>query len=402
MKPALSHVLREKISDGPHETPKFVDNGIPFLSVDNIIDGQIDMSSCRFISECEHLRYARKTVPIMGDVLLTKAASVGKVAYVETEIVFNVWSPIAIMKPRKDVLDGRYLAWVLRSAPTQHELLLASTSNTQQNISMDDLSSIRIPLRPIAEQRVIADYLDREIGQIDALITKKRRMIELCRERLTADIESTLNLSAVPIEPIKRFVSKVGSGSTPRGGSDVYVAEGVTFLRSQNIRNGRIDLSDAVFISTEDDALLSGTRVCENDVLLNITGGSIGRTAIAAASDLPANVSQHVCILRPSDGIDSVILQAALDSRNVQDQIQLVQVGGNREGLNFEQIRTLQVIIPVGSAADGVRHSIEQIRTQNQQVKERLTRQLALLSERRWALITAAVTGELEIPGVAA
>ena len=77
---SLKRLLAEKVSDGPHETPKFQDDGVPFLSVDGIQDNRLVFNGCRYVTEDEHQRYSRKCKPQYGDVLLGKAASVGKVA----------------------------------------------------------------------------------------------------------------------------------------------------------------------------------------------------------------------------------------------------------------------------------------------------------------------------------
>ncbi len=99
-------------------------------------------------------------------------------------------------------------------------------------------------------------------------------------------------------ERIGNLVSKLGSGSTPRGGKEVYVSEGIRFLRSQNVRDDGIDLEDIAYISPETHEKMAGTRVLPGDVLLNITGASLGRSAIFPDQLVEANVSQHVTIIR--------------------------------------------------------------------------------------------------------
>jgi type I restriction enzyme, S subunit len=99
-------------------------------------------------------------------------------------------------------------------------------------------------------------------------------------------------------ERIGSIVSKLGSGSTPRGGKDVYTSGGIRFLRSQNIWNEGISLDDIAYISRETHENMSGTKVLPGDVLLNITGASLGRTAIFPEELVEANVSQHVTIIR--------------------------------------------------------------------------------------------------------
>jgi type I restriction enzyme, S subunit len=100
------------------------------------------------------------------------------------------------------------------------------------------------------------------------------------------------------IERVGNLVSKLGSGSTPRGGQNAYVKEGIPFLRSQNVWNDGIGLDDIAYIDDATHQAMTNTKVIPNDVLLNITGASLGRSAIFPKSLSEANVSQHVTIIR--------------------------------------------------------------------------------------------------------
>jgi len=94
------------------------------------------------------------------------------------------------------------------------------------------------------------------------------------------------------------LTSRISSGKTPFGGSDVYVDEGIIFLRSQNIYDEGMQLDDVVFISETVDAQMAVSRVQPKDILLNITGASIGRSCVVPIDFPPANVNQHVCAIR--------------------------------------------------------------------------------------------------------
>ncbi|MFF4842469.1 restriction endonuclease subunit S [Streptomyces collinus] len=142
---------------------------------------------------------------------------------------------------------------------------------------------------------------------------------------------------------VKTLTTKIGSGKTPSGGSESYLSSGVTFLRSQNIHFDGLRLDDVVYISDSTHREMRGTRVKPDDVLLNITGASLGRVSRAPEGLGEANVNQHVCIIRPNAEASARYLAYTLSSHPVQEQISELQVGGNREGLNFEQVGNLTV-----------------------------------------------------------
>ncbi|MGH3850244.1 MAG: restriction endonuclease subunit S, partial [Pseudonocardiaceae bacterium] len=151
---------------------------------------------------------------------------------------------------------------------------------------------------------------------------------------------------AWPEVRVKMITEKIGSGKTPTGGNETYIESGVLFLRSQNIHFDGLRLDDVAFVSDETDREMRSTRVRVTDSLLNITGASIGRVARATTGLARANVNQHVCIVRPSESFDARYLTWCLAGYGVQQQIRALQVGGNRDGLNFEQVGNLDVPYP--------------------------------------------------------
>jgi type I restriction enzyme, S subunit len=142
-------------------------------------------------------------------------------------------------------------------------------------------------------------------------------------------------------------VTKVGSGITPGGGEKVYKQQGRPFIRSQNVGWGRLLLSDLAFIDDNTHRTFNDTEIQENDVLLNITGASIGRSAVADARVAKGNVNQHVCIIRTDKNrLAPQFLNYFLLSHRGQEQIDSFQAGGSREGLNFGQVRAIRLARP--------------------------------------------------------
>jgi len=140
--------------------------------------------------------------------------------------------------------------------------------------------------------------------------------------------------------------NKIGSGSTPKGGREIYLNAGIPIIRSQNVLNGFLDLNDVAFISDEQHSKMKGTWVHPNDILLNITGASIGRSCVVPATVKTANVNQHVCIIRLKECADACYVCNLILSKDVQKQIELLSVGGGRQGLNFQQIASFSFLLP--------------------------------------------------------
>lgn len=146
---------------------------------------------------------------------------------------------------------------------------------------------------------------------------------------------------------IKDFTTKVGSGVTPKGGAEVYQTSGIPLFRSQNVTDDGFLLDDIAYISQDIDNMMQGSRVKADDVLLNITGASIGRCYYTPSTFKGGNVNQHVCIIRPKkSSVLPKYLHYCLISPIGKELIKLSQNGANREGLTIEDIKNFAFNIP--------------------------------------------------------
>ena len=182
---------------------------------------------------------------------------------------------------------------------------------------------------------------------LERIKAEKERLIKegkIKRSKKTTKTSDAPHYENVPFEVPKGWVwtdienicSKIGSGSTPRGSN--YSSKGIPFFRSQNIYNNGLVYEDIKFISEDIHQTMIGTEVLPNDLLLNITGGSLGRCAIVPANFQRGNVSQHVCIMRPILVV-SEYFHAFVLSSSFSKSIKIT--GSGREGLpkyNLERI----------------------------------------------------------------
>jgi len=227
------------------------------------------------------------------------------------------------------------------------------------SLSKSNIEKIEVAVPDLTEQQKIADCLtslDEVIAaqghKVEALKAHKRGLMQQLFPR-EGETRPRLRFPEFRNAPEWReaalgpLTSKVGSGVTPRGGDANYKAHGRPFVRSQNVGWGLLLLDDIAFIDESTHASFLGTEIMESDVLLNITGASIGRSAVADERISGGNVNQHVCIIRVKrDELDPVLLNQFLISERGQEQIDSFQAGGNRQGLNFAQIRSFQIPLP--------------------------------------------------------
>lgn len=189
---------------------------------------------------------------------------------------------------------------------------------------------------------------------------------------------------------------KVGSGITPTGGERVYKREGRPFLRSQNVGWGQFLLNDIAFIDDATHAMFPATEIEAGDVFLNITGASIGRSAVADARVEGGNVNQHVCIIRTTQSqLDPYFLNYFLLSKAGQRQIDSFQAGGNRQGLNFEQIRSFHLPIPPVPEQRAISAALSDVDA----LLAKLDQLIAKKRDLKQAAMQQLLTGETRLPG---
>ena len=234
-------------------------------------------------------------------------------------------------------------------------------------LNAKDLTAIPVPFINECKQHRIADYLDEKCSKIDAIIKKQQTVIEKLKAYKLSVITETVTKGLNPdvemkdsgvewigkipydwhISKIKNGTSKVGSGKTPKGGAEIYSENGVLFLRSQNIYDEGLKLNDPTYITPEIDEEMSNTRVFPGDVLLNITGGSIGRCCIFPEEIDHANVNQHVSILRVTNTLfTNEYLHYFWISILGKRAIEQYQTGGNREGMSADAIKNTPIPLP--------------------------------------------------------
>jgi len=394
---------------------------VSFLPMESIgEDGALQLDRARPIGEVE----SGYTYFCEGDVAIAKITPcfengkgaimhglLGGIGFGTTELI--------VFRPKKEKTTSEYLNRVLQSSPFrklgESEMYGAGGQKRIPDVFVRNFS---IAFPPLKEQISIASFLYQETSRIDTLISEKERLISLLQEYRQALISHAVTkgldpnvkmkdsgvewLGEIPegweVKRLKNLAEKIGSGKTPLGGSEIYVSDGVLFLRSQNIYDNGLRLDDAVFISPEVDNSMENTRIHSGDILMNITGASIGRTCLVPKNFMPANVNQHVCIIRLLKSAQQAFVALVMKSHLIKSQIDLAQTGAAREGLNFDQVGNLVLAIPHEIVeCKAIASFLDQETSRIDTLISEARKFIDLLKEYRSSLITAAVTGKIDV-----
>ena len=366
-------MLSQPITDGPHSTPKLVEEGIPFLSAESVYDGRIHFEKKRgYITDEFDIECCKKYKPQKNDVFMVKSGSTtGKVGFVDTDERFNIWSPLAAMRTNENN-SARFLFHLLQSEKIQKQVRAKASHGSQPNLSMRALEQFEVPIPPLEIQSKIATVLDNfdaicadlNIG-LPAEIEARQKQYEYYRDLLLTFAE-TGNMLAIDrqtdrqteLSVIKLIqyvfgyakvnfgsIATIVRGSSPRPIKN-YITEncnGVNWIKIGDIKPNTKYVTATAEKITKEGAKKS-RFVHPGDFILS-NSMSFGRPYI-----LKIEGCIHDGWLSISNFNDIVIpdyLYHLLNSNSVQQEMkQRASFGGAVQNLNADIVKSLKLNIP--------------------------------------------------------
>ena len=324
--------------------PNYWNNGnIPWIKIKDMKSKYI-ASAEEFITE-EGLNNSSTKMLKCGTILYSIFATLGEVGILKIDACTNQAIAGLSLKEDSNILK-EYLYYYLKSKKKDVNNLGRGVA--QNNINLSLLRKFKIPVIPLCQQKKIIEVLDnvsstinnyeRELALLDELV--KARFVEMFGDPVTNDMLWNTDV-------LKDICTKIGSGSTPRGGKESYIDEGISLIRSMNVHNAYFEYKDLAHITLDQAEKLNNVVVEHDDLLFNITGASVARCCVVPSDVLPARVNQHVCILRCREKINPIFLQGLLVNENYQGKLlQIAKSGATREAINKQQLESLEIMIP--------------------------------------------------------
>lgn len=337
-----------------------------------------------------------------GDILLSVRAPVG--ALNKADRSYGIGRGLCAIRPAAN-LDEDFAWWTATGITPQ--LAAVATGSTYDAVTADDVGALRIPFPSFVTQRAIAYYLDRETARIDALIAAKRRMVELLDERLQGVVSEVVHARYVvdskhrlpdgwrPMQ-LKRCLTSAayGIGEAPDADGEFAV------LGMSNISRGEVVGLPGGFVSAVDDDLL----LTPGDLLFNRTNSRelVGKVGLVTSLDQPTTFASYLVRLKVNALADAEYLNYLLNSREVLGLARSMALPSIGQA-NLNPSRYSAIVLPMPPVEEQRRliSRLNELALRAIGMRRTLKSQVVLLQERRQALITAAVTGQLDIPEAA-
>ena len=319
----------------------------------------------------------------------------------------------AVIRPSSDRAEPRYLGYCLRSRRFVDEVVSRSVGVSYPAINSSDLVRIPVPLPPLSEQRAIASFLDHETARIDRLIAKQERLIELLKEKRQAVISHAVTKGLNPDAPmkdsgiewlgevpahwsvgaLKRIATRVVVG-VAEAATHAYVDVGVPILRATNIRSGSI-VGEILQLEPSYAAERVSKRIRAGD-LVTVRTGNAGVTA-----RIPPELDGAQCftmlITTLSRQQNGTFFEYVLNSFAAKSYFTLEGWGTAQVNISVPILQNLPVAVPPEKEQEKIVQFVKEKEEALECLEKQAHRAVALLKERRAALITLAVTGAIEV-----
>jgi type I restriction enzyme S subunit len=413
----VKHVLASMGSGGTPDTDNehfWADHGgTPWVAIGDMSDRDFVDATAKRLSALG-VESKRLSVWPAGTLLFSMYASLGHVAELRVPAATN--QAILALVPQSDTSQAFLKRWFQFVRPSLRE---HASSNTQDNLNAEKVRNLLLARPPLPEQRAIAAFLDRETAKIDALVAEQERLIELLKEKRQAVISHAVTKGLNPDAPMKdsgiewlgevpahweatRLRHLVVEGiAGPYGASltkAMYVSEGYRVYGQQQVIPNDFAVGD-YFISEDKYLEMSRYAVRAGDVLISVMG-TIGKVAVVPAGASPGIINPRLVLYRCGSAIVPPFLRAALMSSRLQKEIQLEAQGSTMDGLNMRILADIVVPLPPIAEQLLILAHIDTRSAEFDALIAEAETAIALLQERRSALISAAVTGQIDVRGL--
>ncbi|WP_228475576.1 restriction endonuclease subunit S [Streptococcus suis] len=289
----IKYLVSTPVTDGPHETPTLYDDGIPFLSAESVKNGILDSRYKRgYISETAHKIFSRKVSPQKNDIFIVKSgATTGNVGIVTTDEIFDIWSPLALVRTRSDLANQKFIYYFMLSDAFTKQIQNKWSFGTQQNIGMGVIEKIKLVVPPLDEQTQITNFLDKKVAQLDSvksLLEEQVKTLEdyrqsLIYETVTKGLDKTVPLKDSGVD----WIGQIPEGwNVDRLGFHIYeineknIPQKSDFILSLTNKDGVIPYEDKGNQGNNSKDNLLDYKLAYPDTIvansMNILIGSVG------------------------------------------------------------------------------------------------------------------------------
>jgi type I restriction enzyme, S subunit len=416
----LKHVtiLKGRLGWQGLRADEYTDDGPFLVTSEHFSNDKIDWDRCYHVSQ-DRFDIAPDIQLRTGDLMIMKdGAAMGKLAYVDHlpgPACLN--SHLLLFRPRDNKFIPRFLYYVLGSQIFQTFLIQERKGTTFFGISQESIGNFPLAMPPVSEQTDIVSFLDRETAKIDVLVDEQRRLIELLKEKrqavisraVTKGLTSDTRMKDSGVEWLRELpahwgVTRLGFSSWVRARlgwkglkAEEYVEDGYVFLATPNIKGREIDFENVNFIDQGRYEESPEIMLREGDVLLAKDGSTLGTVNVVRYLPRPATVNSSIAVISPQPELDGLYLYYLFQSTYLVATIQRAKGGMGVPHLYQEDLNKFHLPLPPLAEQTAIAAFLDGETTKIDALVDHVAKAIQLLQEHRSALVSAAVTGKIDV-----
>jgi type I restriction enzyme S subunit len=387
------------IFDGPHATPKTVDSGPIFLGISALQDGVINLGETRHVTKQDFEQWTRRVRPQPNDVVFSYETRLGQAAIIPKGLECCLGRRMGLVRFRGSTVVPAFFLYQYLS-PRFREFLDSKTIRgaTVDRISIRDFPSFPIAVPPLPEQQRIVGILDEAFEGIATAKANAQKNLQNARAIFESHLQSvfTQRGKGWVEKTLGEMCERITKGSSPKWQGIAYVdAPGILFVTSENVGEYRIILDQPKYVDEKFNIKDKKSILMKGDVLTNIVGASIGRTAVFDSDDI-ANINQAVCLIRGKpDLLNNYFLANLLNSPVFKQILHDNEVDNARANLSLTFFSLLAVPTPPLPDQMRIVAELDALREETERLASLHQRKLSALDALKKSLLQQAFTGEL-------
>ncbi|WP_138315021.1 restriction endonuclease subunit S [Rhodoluna limnophila] len=317
--------------------------------------------------------------------------------------------------------DPRFMGYQIRLMAKRGwiESLSRSVRERTSEFRWAEAGKQKVALPPADEQKSIADFLDRELRLITELTDSQVRFLELIKERRQREIDlavttgyqyssemKAVNLNGIrseilshwTVRKLKSLSSQISKGTTPSTLGAAYESSGIRFIRGEDLVDGKLTDEGSVFISHEAHETMSRSQLADQDILY-VIAGTLGKTALVQSHHLPLNTNQAICFIRLKNRWMAEWVKFWLESSPAKNISSMLAVTAAQPNLSMESLGSFVLPVPSRSEQEAAVKYLKQNLEKLDLLAGKAKTLIRELEGRRSALVSAAVTGKIDVRG---
>ncbi|TRW48708.1 hypothetical protein FM042_06900 [Aliidiomarina halalkaliphila] len=393
-----------KITDGAHKTPKYTDDGVPFLSVKDVNKGLIDFSNTRFVSQETHDDLYKRCNPERNDILYTKVGSTGVAKIVDTDREFSLFVSVALLKPKSELIDSKYFEYALNSPESYAQAQALTRGVANRNLVLKDIKSITFNFAPIKEQKRIVEKLDALLTRIDTAIEHLQESVTLADLLYASELNEIFNPRSLPIN--QNGIYELPHGWEWQELADVVVktenlnplkhADQIwTYIDISSVDRDRFAIKDPKEILGKDAPSRAKKHVQLNDVIFATTRPNLKNIALIRDEYSSPVASTGFCVLRANEKVLPAYLFYFVTTDFVQAQIEPYVGGASYPAITDGNLKKALIPIPGCEEQKRIVEKINSIGKLHVGLKEQLQFKITSLRQLKASILDSAFKGEL-------